>query len=273
MDLDLTPSPAIDFVSLAESFYAGLIQLDLAQNHTSLALEKLLGGRFLYVGELHERGRALVVAGNVAGAATLAATAVIDAQMRVVHDGTVDFLVTSLDEALRILKNEIRKRETVAVCLGIAPEAIEGEMLERGVRPDLLGPLAESVSASRLFGPGVKRVDMHPASASQALISWEVNESPARWMPLLDAIATGCLPENEMAARRWLRLAPRFLGRPAQGIRLLRSDPETARVIAGRMRDAVCGGKIGASVHIEIAVGDQRTITALQPPAARESAG
>ncbi len=273
MDLDLIPSPAIDFVSLAESFYAGLVQLDLAQNPTSSALEKLLAGMFLYVGELHQRGRALVVAGNVAGAATLAATADIEAQKRAVRDRTVDFLVTSLDEALRILKNEIRKRDTVAVCLGTAPESIESEMLERGVQPDLLGPLVESVSASSLFGPGVRRVDVHPASSSQALICWEVKDSPARWMPPLDAIATECLPEDEMAARRWLRLAPRYLGRPAQGIRVLRSNPETARVIAGLMRDAVCSGMIGVSVQMEIAVGDQRTITALQPPRAHQSAG
>jgi hypothetical protein len=228
---------------------------------------------FLYVGELHEPGRALVVAGNVAGAATLAATADIEAQKRAVRDGTVNFLVTSLDEALRILKNEIRKRETVAVCVGTLPEAVESEMLERGVQPDLLGPLAESVSASSLFGPGVKRVDVHPRSPSQALICWEVRESPARWMPLLDAIASGCLSEKEMAARRWLRLAPGYLGRPAQGIRVLRSDPETARAITGRMRDAVCLGEIGVSVHIETAVSDQRTITALEAPAVRKSAG
>jgi urocanate hydratase len=273
LDLDLTPSLTIDFVSLAENFYAGLVQLDLTPNPTSSAWEKLFGGMFLYVGELHQQGRALVVAGNVAGTATLAATADIEAQKQAVRDGTVDFLVTSLDEALRILKNEIRKRKTVAVCVGTSPEAIESQMLERGVQPDLLGPLAESVSASSLLGPGVKRVDVHPASANQVLISWEVSESPARWMPLLDAIASECLPENEMAARRWLRLAPRYLGRSAQGIRVLRSGPETAKAITGRMRDAVCGGEIGASVHVEIAVGDQRTITALEPPAGPERGG
>ncbi len=48
--------------------------------------------------------------------------------------------MTSLDEALRILKNEIRKRETVAVCVAAAPETVEREMLERGVLPDLLPP-------------------------------------------------------------------------------------------------------------------------------------
>ena len=78
-----------------------------------------------------------MIAGNVAGCATLAATAEPAAQKQAIRDGVVDFLVTSLDEALRILKNEIRKRATVAVCVG-APSTVEREMIERGVLPDLV---------------------------------------------------------------------------------------------------------------------------------------
>jgi urocanate hydratase len=79
------------------------------------------------------RLRALVVAGNIAGAATLTVTSDVDAQKHAVRDGTVDFLVTSLDEALRILKNEIRKGATVAVRVGEPLEDVEREMVERGV--------------------------------------------------------------------------------------------------------------------------------------------
>ena len=93
-----------------------------------------LGGRLLWAGELDGSGRAIVVAGNISGVATLAATADSNAQKQAIRDGIVDFLVTSLDEALRILKNEIRKRQTVAVCVGSAPDLIQREMLERGVR-------------------------------------------------------------------------------------------------------------------------------------------
>ena len=80
----------------------------------------------------------MVVAANIAGAATLVATADRAAQRQAIRDGVADFLVNSLDEALRILKNQLRKRETVAVCVGLAPEAVEREMKERGVAPDLL---------------------------------------------------------------------------------------------------------------------------------------
>ncbi len=99
-----------------------------------------LGGKLFYAGELDGMGSALVAAANIAGAATLTASDNAATQKQAIRDGVIDFLVTSLDEALRILKNEIRKGETVAVCVSKAPEEIEREMVERGVLPDLLPP-------------------------------------------------------------------------------------------------------------------------------------
>ena len=97
------------------------------------------GGRtrrkVLLRGRVDGEGRALVVAANIAGAASLVATADRAAQKQAIRLGVADFLVNSLDEALRILKNQLRKRETVAVCLGVAPDAVAREMRERGVLP------------------------------------------------------------------------------------------------------------------------------------------
>ena len=42
----------------------------------------------------------MVIAGNVSGCATLAATADLAVQKLVIRDGVVDFVITSLDEAL-----------------------------------------------------------------------------------------------------------------------------------------------------------------------------
>ncbi len=49
-----------------------------------------------------------------------------------------------------------------------------------------------------------------------ALVTWSVASDQAQWLPRLDAIALDCLDADEWAARRWLRLAPRYLGRLAQ---------------------------------------------------------
>ena len=61
--------------------------------------EPSLGGKLLYAGELDAEARALLVAANIAGAASLAASADAAARKQAMRDGVVDFLVTSLDEA------------------------------------------------------------------------------------------------------------------------------------------------------------------------------
>lgn len=210
-----------------------------------------LGGKLLYTGELDGPGRALTIAGNIAGAATLTASAEIDLQKQAVRDGVVDFLVTSLDEALRILKNEIRKRNTVAVCVSEGPEQITLEMLERGVQPDLL---REQFTAS---GDELKSADARDLSlfgqvAEGVLTLWGVSSAAANWLPKLDAIALTCLDPEARSARRWLRLAPRYMGRMSQGVRLLVSGENFGAAFVEGVRRGVQCGEIGTQVQIQI---------------------
>jgi Urocanase Rossmann-like domain len=225
-------SDAIDFVLRVERFYAALLQF---ANPVS-SEEPSLGGKLLYGGELDEESCALVVAGNVAGAATLATTADVLVQKQAIRDGVVDFLVTSLDEALRILKNEVRKHERVAVCVGAAGDAIEREMAERGVQPDLVWPNAIDTGSSK----------------TPFYVAWSVDSAPAQWLPKLDVIAIECLDRGQYAERRWLRLAPRYLGRMARGVRVLSADREFALRFVDKVRARVEGGEIGAAVSIQI---------------------
>jgi hypothetical protein len=229
---DSIPSAALEFALLAESLYAALI--GFATNE-----EPSLGGKLLYAGELSPHGRALLVAANIAGAASLTSTADSAAQKQAIRDGVADFLVNSLDEALRILKNEIRKRETVAVCIAADPYSIEREMLERGVVPDLLAPIEPALRAPR-----------------ESLLCWRIAAAPAQWLPKVDSIALGCLKDNggfdSERARRWLRLSPRYLGRLAQGMRVLRCDSNVAKEIVERVKSAVDGGEIATDVQISL---------------------
>jgi hypothetical protein len=198
--------------------------------------ESGLGGRLFYAGEMDEEGRALVVAANIAGAATLAASADRAAQKQSLRDGIADFLVTSLDEALRILKNQLRKRETASVCVAIEPAAVEREMNERGVAPDLERrdlPLASlhEVRISEKGEPGETAL-----SGALALVLWRANSALHGDLALLDEVALASLDPNDWAARRWLRLAPRYLGRMAQGLRLLQAQ----RQFAARFEEELC---------------------------------
>lgn len=188
-----------------------------------------LGGKLLYAGELHEDGCRLVRAANIAGAASLSATADVAAQRHAIRDGVADFLVTSLDEALRILKNEIRKRQAVSVAVSVEPEKIVVEMLERGVQPDLLPPAAWDRGKSGL-------VEFR-ANGSWAL---EIKPLPEGWVfrawgsapPDFDALAMPMIPEADHVNRRWLRLSPRYLGPAARRVRSFACTPAIASRLA-----------------------------------------
>ena len=179
LDPFLSPPYSIAFETFA--LYRSILRF--ANTGLSSEQEPDLGGKLLYAGELNQLGRALVSAGNIAGAASLSASADPTVQKLAIRDGIADFLVNSLDEALRILKNEIRKRNAVAVCVAAAPPTIEQEMLERGVKADLH---RDELTAGE-----------NEPSENLQIISWRVGSSQARWLPKLDSIASESLrPES-----------------------------------------------------------------------------
>ncbi len=231
------PNDLIEYVLQVERFYASLVRRSAVDRNPPGNEEPNLGGKLLYIGECDAQSRAMVVAGNVAGVATLAATGDIQAQRQAIREGAVDFLVTSLDEALRILKNEIRKRQRVAVCVGASPTAIELEMRERGVQPDLLrAQLEESAAVA--------------TEQLTTTLAWRADTAPAHWLPLLDDMAIACLDASQAAERRWLRNAPRHLGRTAFGVRLLTADEAFADRFAQRVESAVKSGEIATAVTL-----------------------
>ena len=267
MPLDLIPN--FSFALQVERLYAALLQAV----HSELSSEPGLGGKLLYAGELDGQGRALLVAGNIAGAASLAATADPSVQRQAIRDGVADFLVTSLDEALRILKNEIRKGETVAVCVAAGPAAIEREMLERGVLPDLLLPDAAGGAGGAAFlSQGARRIEPCNRKEEQVLLRWSVASAPALWLPKLDAMALDCLGPEDGAARRWLRLAPRYLGRLAQGVRVLTCAPQSAREFIARLQPGGDRGEIGIAVRYSLDSHEEIILPLpLRPPVAADA--
>ena len=246
-NLHLTAGPiasaVIGFTLQVERFYAGLISV------AEWGAQAGLGGKLLYAGQLDGEARALLVAANIAGAASLVATADVTAAKRAMRDGVVDFLVTSLDEALRILKNELRQRQAVAVCAALPAEAVAEEMRERGVLPDIEPPLQPA-----------------PVEESQALLAWRVASAPALSLPKLDALALDCLPPEATSERRWLQLAPRYLGRLAQGERLLRCNRKFAVEFLLQARRLVESGEIPVPVEITFSGGGELNEHRLTPP-------
>ena len=180
-----------------------------------------LGGKLVYAGDLALGGRELLFAANIAGAASLAASADAGVQRAAIRDGAVDFLVTSLEEALRILKNEVRKRQAVSVGVGVEPEKLVDAMLVRGVLPDLL---ISGAHAAAFIAQGAREIrfvqDAPGDSAAGRFVRWSIRSEVARnfalWLPRLDGCVQAAIPVGDAVRQRWLRLAPRYLGRMAQ---------------------------------------------------------
>jgi hypothetical protein len=215
-----------------------------------------LGGKLLFAGELNAESRALIVAASIAGAASLAVSRDPAAQGQAIREGTIDFSVNSLDEALRILKNEIRKRQPVAVCLALPATTtiadFERGLHERGVVPDLTGP-------PHAPGAGL-------SAPEGALLVWSVASAGPRWLPRLDALAAACLEPEETAARQWLQHAPRYLGRLANGVRLMRCREEPAARFLSELRLRTESGEIAVEAEVRHDVGGRITLHRFSPP-------
>ncbi len=97
-----------------------------------------LAGKLVATGGMGGMGGAQPLAATMAGAAILCVEVDPERIKRRVKTGYCDVMVNSLDEALRILKNAVRKREAASVglvgnCADVIPE-----LARRGVVPDLL---------------------------------------------------------------------------------------------------------------------------------------
>jgi hypothetical protein len=268
MPLEPLSPAAFAFIAQVEEAFATLLRsagrLETSVGEAGLG-EAGLGGKLLYAGGLDEPARIFTVAANIAGAATLAASADPAAARQAMRDGVVDFLVNSLDEALRILKNQVRKREPVAVCVSVAAGSIEREMRARGVVPDL--SFSEDFTGARvrwkeLTGEPTRKpkersappeilaaAEEEEAPAEKNWLTWRVADSPALWLPKLDALVLDSLPRDARIARRWMERAPRYLGRLAHNARTLRiTQQQTAQILA-RFSTA------GIGVPVEITLG------------------
>jgi urocanate hydratase len=207
-----------------------------------------LGGKLLYAGEVGPLARNLVYAANIAGLASLAATADPAAQRQAMRDGVVDFVVNSLEEALRILKNEVRKHQTVSVAVAADAHKVVEQMLDRGVLPDLLPP-ASWMGSETFVSPAADQAAKFAAQGAVSLaeatssdyefVTWSLDRHAVRWLPRIDALAQAIIPEGDVVRQRWLRMAPRYLGRAAQREHGVGLDSAEVTMLREKARDLV----------------------------------
>lgn len=96
------------------------------------------GGRLLVVFSLSAAGIACAIAGCVAGLAVLLVEAEPEQTKQMLRLGLSDFVVSDLNEALQILKNQIRRAKPISVTLAAPPEPCAQQMVERGLQPEFI---------------------------------------------------------------------------------------------------------------------------------------
>src|ERR1700739_2309239 len=165
-----------------------------------------LGGLLLLYAGLDPEGMAAAMASNVAGAASLGIERDGSRAKQALRSAVCDFVVNNLSEALRILKNEIRNHRAVSVVVTGEIEAIVSEMIARGVQPDILTfPVQQFIERGA-------RVLAKDGQDGLIPVKWEAGSEPLRWLPVLVEMAIASLKTADVRVR-WVRAAPRYLGR------------------------------------------------------------
>ncbi|MFZ0274871.1 MAG: hypothetical protein WB524_01220 [Acidobacteriaceae bacterium] len=206
-----------------------------------------LGGKLLLHGRLDASGVAVVVASSVAGGVSLYVDADADRLRESLRAGFVDFVVANLDEALRILKNEIRRTLPVSVGLAADPEPCIDAMIGRGLQPDLLSATPQR-QALIFLERGALALPEHPTSdPATSLLEWTVADDVARSMPRMARMAGESLDparNDTRARRRWLEQAPRYLGRAFGSRQCLRMVESEAAAFLSRVHSEIPAAKI-----------------------------
>ncbi|HVB34392.1 MAG TPA: urocanate hydratase [Patescibacteria group bacterium] len=97
-----------------------------------------LAGKLIVSGGMGRMGGAQALAATMNGASILCVEVDPERIKRWLKSGYCDVMVNSLDEALRILKNAVRKKEAASVGLAGNCADVIPELARRGVLPDLL---------------------------------------------------------------------------------------------------------------------------------------
>jgi len=157
------------------------------------------GGALVLSSGVGAASSGLAAAVSIAGGTTLVLdddAAAVKAAMR---RGELDFVVNTLDEALRTLKNEIRQRRALSVGLIANVTAVLKEMAERGVLPEKhYTPAPESPVRD-----GERQI---PAANSTELRA-------------MDEQLLSLIPADDLVRRRWIQRAPQYLREARSGSR------------------------------------------------------
>jgi Urocanase Rossmann-like domain len=164
----------------------------------------------------------ITTAVSIAGGTTLAIDAAAAAMKTALRSGYLDFVVNTLDEALRTLKNEIRQKRPLSVGLIAGVDATLTEAVERGLQPDLQFSWEGSADLSHPQLEALRDRGMQWRSVSGPVSGSDGDEcffAAADGVALreIDAKLLAALAADDMVRRRWLERVPKYLREARSG--------------------------------------------------------
>jgi Urocanase Rossmann-like domain len=213
-----------------------------------------LPGRLLLIDGLVDEGDALLIAASIAGAASLVLETRTEAVRHCVRNGIVDFAVLTLDEALRILKNEVRKQQPIAVLLERESTGVLAEMIERGAQADMLRWAAAEPAIQTLLERGATLLPgpVDTPSNSRDEVIWRARDGGSAALRQLDLLAAEVVPGKDAARQNWIARSPRYLPRALRLERGIRMNAAEGAAFLAAVKERTEQEALAAPVSVEI---------------------
>jgi Urocanase Rossmann-like domain len=180
--------------------------------------------------------QAIPLASNIVGAVCLSIEENPTAARAALRTGACDFVVNTLDEALRAMKNEVRQHKPLSVGLQGNQSQILREILERGLAPKLVTNLTDPETLQTLQSQGDTTLNSEEAATLVTSITeknhWTAHDFPQpnpAALKSFDTQAAAILPPDDNLRRTWLTVAPRLFPRETPPHRTLWLTPSEAR--------------------------------------------
>jgi urocanate hydratase len=213
-----------------------------------------LAGRLVLCVGFGLQGMELALAATIAGGAFLGIEPDPQWLKSAVRNGSCDFMVNTLDEALRVLKNELRKRTPLSAGLLGDASNILPAMVERGVQPDLIAdtssPGARRPALDRMLERGAEMLteaEMPAGSATDEVVWTAANPQDLRRM---DRIALDLIPPEDQVRRRWLEQAAGSFYRQLPLERVVELQPEERGNLIAASKNASASSPFHSPVGI-----------------------
>jgi len=219
-------------------------------------------------------GAELALATTISGGTFLGIDPSTEHLKAAVRNGSCDFMVNTLDESLRVLKNELRKKKALSVGLLGEAAGTLAAMIERGVQPDLVADtgVPDIQTAASHYRPalltfverGAVLVDAQASNVAPPSGFFEVVWTAASLGDLrrMDELAKQQLPAEDAIRRRWLQHAPGYFHRQRPLQRVLGMHSEEVTRLAEAFKNAISAGEIQspATLHWQTAEGSKESI-------------